>query len=91
MFKSIIEEIFLDSQGLSEKIKHSVEYKKVSDEAYSFYEKLRNCLNDRQKEVFEDFANSEISVRAETELTHFKAGFKAGVILVLECLTSPLG
>lgn len=86
MKKSIIEEIYLDNQSLSEKVKPSEEYKKVSDESYGFYEQLNKILNDEQKEIFEKFANSEMGVCAEAELMHFKEGVKVGFLFAIECL-----
>lgn len=86
MKKSIIEEIYYDKLNVCEQVELSEEYKKISDEAYRFYKRLKNILNDEQKKIFEDFANSEIGVCAEGELLHFKEGFKLGLLLAIECL-----
>ena len=86
MIKSIIEEIYLDNQSISEKIKPSEEYKKVLDEAHKLYAKLKALLNDEQKELFESFTEAHIGVCAESEFTHFKEGLKFGLKLCIESL-----
>ncbi|MDE7395537.1 MAG: hypothetical protein K2M95_05430 [Clostridiales bacterium] len=86
MEKSIIEEIYFNDLRLSERLSSSKEYKKISDEAYGFYERLNDILNDEQKKIFEDFTNSESSACAEGWLFHFKEGIKVGLLLAMECL-----
>ena len=86
MEKSIIEEIYFNNLSLGEQIVLSGQYKKISDEAYKYYKQLNDMLNDEQKKIFENFANSEMGVCAEGELLHFKEGLKVGLILAMECL-----
>ena len=40
MKKSIIKEIYLNNEGLGEQVVLNKKYKKASDKAYKFYEKL---------------------------------------------------
>ena len=86
MEKSIVERICYDCESLSEHIVLSDEYKRLTKEALEFYNRLNNLLNDEQKKIFEDFVDSEIQVRAEHSLLHFKEGLKTGLLLAIECL-----
>ena len=86
MKKSIIEEIYLSSESLNERIPFSEENKKISAEAYKFYNQLTGILNDEQKKIFENFVDLEMGACAESELMHFKEGLKVGLRLAMECL-----
>ncbi|MDE5943123.1 MAG: hypothetical protein K2H30_02830 [Clostridia bacterium] len=72
--------------GLCEKIKSSERYKKVSEEGYKIYNKLKESLNDEQKAELDKFADLTLEEQSEAEETYFKAGIKAGLRIAAECL-----
>lgn len=85
MNKSIIEEICLNNTSLRERA-FSDEYKKLSDETDKLYKQLIDILNDEQKKIFNEFIDLGIGVCGEMEFLRFKEGFKAGLLLAIECL-----
>ncbi len=86
MKKSIIEQICFHNESLIEQVVLSEEYKNLSDNAYKIYNQLKEVLNDEQKEIFINFANSEMDVSAEGQTLFFKEGLKFGLLLAMECL-----
>lgn len=86
MEKSIIEEIYMNNESISEQIVMSEKHKKLSDEAYKLYNQFIETLNDGQKKIFENFLELEMEVCAEGEFTNFKEGLKVGVLLCMECM-----
>jgi len=86
MKKSIIEEICFNNVCLMEQVVLSEEYRNLSHNAHNLYTQLKGLLNDEQKKIFEEFANSEMEVCAEAEELFFKEGLKFGMLLASECL-----
>ncbi len=86
MKKSIIDEICFNNERLIDRVALSEEYKNLSHNAHKLSTQLSGLLNDEQKKIFQDFADSEMGVCAEGEKLFFKAGLKAGLLLALECL-----
>ena len=85
MEHSIID-FLLHNDDTHEAIKYSEEYKKVSEKRYKVYNKLREMLTGEQRELFDEFANSEIDEIALSNDAYFKSGVKAGVRFVSECM-----
>lgn len=83
---TIVENIFLKNKSLSEQVKMSEEYKKISEESYGYYKRLKEILNDEQKEILDNFADAEMGVCAEGEYLHFRQGLKVGLLLAMELL-----
>lgn len=86
MARSIIDEIYSNSEFLYERSALGERYNKKSDEAYKLYTHLKDLSNDEQKKIFEDFIESEMEARSEVEYMHFKEGVKVGLLLAIECL-----
>ena len=47
---------------------------------------LTLLLNDKEKELFDSFINSQLELNAETALENFKHGFKLGCRIMIEVL-----
>lgn len=43
-------------------------------------------MNDEQKKKLSDLWNAEANTELEVGLAYFKAGFKSGLLLAIECL-----
>ncbi len=85
MQNSVIDLILSDE--LHESIKHSGEYKSMSDECFAVYEQLRKQLPAEQFAVFEKFADLTMGAESESNKAYFKEGIKMGMRIAVECLT----
>ena len=81
--KSVIEEIY-NGDWSSENFKSSEEYGKISDECDKLYKELQSYLNDKQKEVLFNYMIKTGGLEGETACTHFKEGFKLGLLIAVE-------
>ncbi len=86
MKKSIIDEICFNGESLIEQVVLSEEYKNLSADAHKYYNQVNEVLTDEQRNVFDKFVNSEFETSAVGQKMFFKEGFKAGVLLAMECL-----
>lgn len=87
MLKSIIEEIFSDNQGYMEKIKPTEEYLKLWQDSCDLIDKMKETLEDSQKQDLDKLNELQIGICAEGEFGYYKEGFKIGLFLGLECLS----
>ena len=87
MQKSVIDFILSNDCSIFEKMKFTEEYKRISAEELKIYENLKESLSDEQKKEFDKFSDLIIDEEAMVEETYFKAGFKLGVRLAVECLS----
>lgn len=88
MQKSIIDDVFLSDDRVYSNIERTKHYNKISEEAYSRYEKLTAELSEEHKKLFEEFADLELDKQAEGEDIFFKAGLKLGMRLAFECINN---
>lgn len=84
--KSVIEEIYMDNEGISEKIKETKRFWEIEDEINEIVSELDKSFNDEQKNAYRklDFLYAE--QEGEMTYNHFKEGFKLGFRLCLELL-----
>ena len=80
--KSVIEDIYYGN--IAESIKTSEEYGKICDECDKLYKELQTYLNDKQKEVLFNYMIKTGGLEGETACTHFKEGFKLGLLVAVE-------
>ena len=87
MTKSIIEKIFLGGVGFCDSVKLSEKYEKISKKAYEVYFKLKEDLNERQKEIFNIYSDLRTEECAESDMTYFKEGVKLGILLCMDSMS----
>ena len=85
--KSIIEEIYLGNRGCVETVKMSDEYWKTNHTVSEKTEEYKKMFNEEQQQRFLEFCESYTLLGAESALSHYKEGFKIGLLLALECLS----
>ena len=85
MEHSIIDYI-LYNDNTHDAVKYSEEYKKISRERMKIHDKLEGMLTEEQKQVFNEYVNSELGEIALSNDAYFKLGLKVGVRLVSECM-----
>lgn len=81
---SIIEQIYNGERGFFETIKASEEYIKILDKVDGAYKQLNEQLNEEQKKLFADFIALTHELESESILTHYKEGFKIGLLMGME-------
>ncbi len=84
MEHSVIDYIYVTNQTVNEKVKENKEFRKASERALKFYDKLNGTLTDGQKDYLERFIENEV---AQTDImlrAAFKCGIKYGVRFVAE-------
>ena len=80
MEHSVIDYIYVTNQTVNEKVKENKEFRKASERALKFYDKLNETLTDEQKDYLERFIENEV---AQTDImlrATFKCGIKYGEI-----------
>lgn len=82
--KSIIEEIYYGNCENHETIKPSEEYWNIHKEYGKIYEKLEEGLNEEQKQLLSDLYVEGGGLEGEMACTHFKEGFKMGLLIAVE-------
>ena len=80
--KSVIEEIY--NGNITDNIKMSEEYYKICGECDTLYKEIEKHLNEKQKENLFNLILKDSGLEAETACTHFKEGFKLGLLIALE-------
>ncbi len=83
MSKSILEEIY---NRLLENLDAGKEYRRIADEAFEYYEKLKNILNEEQRAWLDEIYVLSGGTESEWGHANFRMGMKLGVQLVLEGL-----
>ncbi len=84
--KSVIEEIYYGNCKNYETIELSEEYWKVNKKYGELYEKLEEGLNEEQKKLLNDLYVQSAGLEGEAACTHFKEGFKMGLLIAIEAL-----
>ena len=84
--KSVIEDIYYGNRGHSETIKESEEYFKVQQEVGTLCEEFDKTLTEEQRQVFEKIHYLLLGLEAEATVTHFKEGFKLGMLAAVESM-----
>ena len=87
MQKSMIDFILSNDYSIFEKMKLTEEYQRISAEELKIYENFKKSLSGELEKEFDKFSDLIIDEQAMVEETFFKAGFKLGVRLAVECLT----
>lgn len=83
MKKPIIEKFYYGLDPKTE-LTPSKEYWDALDEVLAIDKNLTENFSKEQKELFEKYENCEVEIESQTALTHFREGFKLGVLLGLE-------
>ena len=84
--KSIIEEIYLMKRGSVGTVKMSDEYWKINNIVTEKTEEYRKMFKEEQQSEFLEFCDTCTSLGTESALSHYKEGFKIGLLLAMECL-----
>ncbi|MDE6597722.1 MAG: hypothetical protein K2K60_03695 [Clostridia bacterium] len=84
--KSVIEEIYYGNRGHSESIRESEEYFKVQREVGTLCEEFDKTLTEEQRQVFDKIHFLLSGLEAEATATHFKEGFKLGMLVAVESM-----
>lgn len=82
--KSVLEEVYYSSEGLSSKIVESQEYNNSYKKFNEVYERLIKELNDGQKDELIELSNLAGNIEAAVGITHFIEGFKFCMRLMFE-------
>ena len=82
--KSIIEEIYIGNRGSCDTIKAGEKYFKVKEKYCKIYDKLEEGLNDGQKQLLDDLFMQSGGLEGELACSHFKEGFKLGMLVAIE-------
>lgn len=70
-----------------EAIKNNDGLKKLADQTSDIYIELDKSINTEQKEKLSKLWFAEANSQYEVGLAYYKAGFKAALLLAIECLT----
>ena len=81
--KSVIEDIY-NGNWSTENFKTSEEYCKISDECDKLYKEISKHLNEEQRENLFNLVIKNGGLEGETGCTHFKEGFKLGMLIAFE-------
>lgn len=84
--KTILYDIYNNLVEDGEVLKNSKAYQKSTAEASDIYEEFDKSMNEEQKKKLSDLWDAEACTEYETGLAYYKAGFKAGLLLAIECL-----
>ena len=86
--QSIIEEIFYKKLGYRVNVPDDEEYKKRSAEYDKLFEALEETLTESQRKMLDDLYFCGGGVDGVVNYLYFKDGFRAGVLLGMELLSS---
>ena len=86
MLNSLVDYIFSTNSDLDESVKQNDEYRNLSDESYTIYDKLRKLLDIEQGSLLEQMVSLLSDVETASNKAYFKEGLKTGVRLAVECL-----
>ena len=84
--KSIIEEIYYGNRGDYNTIKAGEKYFKVKERYCEIHDKLEEGLNEEQKQLLDDLFIQSGGLEGEFACSHFKEGFKLGMLVAFEVL-----
>ena len=82
--KSAIGQIYCGENGFGKKIKETDKFWQLEDEISELVCDLQENLNKEQKELLSELENKFRERERETAQTHFKEGFKTGILIGLE-------
>ena len=81
--KSVIEDIY-NGNWSSENFKMSEEYSKINDECDKLYKEIEKHLNEEQRKNLFDLMIKSGGLEGEAACSHFKEGFKLGMLMAFE-------
>ena len=84
--KSIIEKIYMGKIGCVETVKMSDKYWQTINIVSEKTEEYKKIFTEEQQQKFLEFCDAYSLLGAENALSHYKEGFKIGLLLALECL-----
>lgn len=79
--KSVIEEIYYNVEG---NFKEDKEYWEINKNYGELFDKLSEKLTDEQKKLLIEIYNTSSGMEAEVGRTHFREGFKWGMLVAAE-------
>lgn len=79
--KSVIEEIYYN---VEDNFKEDKEYWETNKKYGELYDKLSENLTDEQKKLLMEIYNASSGLEASVGCTHFKEGFKWGMLVAAE-------
>lgn len=82
--KSVIEKIYNGERGCFENINESEKYWEISKEYGNIYDELAEGLTEKQKKILDNLFIVSGGLEAEAACTHFKEGFKLGLLIAIE-------
>lgn len=85
--QSVIDELFLGKRGYANVIKDDEGYKKALEEVCLLTEKIKKGLNEKQRKELGELSDAFGKLDAEISLIHYREGFKAGLLITVECFT----
>lgn len=85
--QSVIDEMFLGKRGYQSVIKEDDGYKKALEEVCLLTDKFENELNEKQRKALGELSDAFGKLGAEISLIHYREGFKAGLLIAVECFT----
>ena len=85
--KSIIKEIYMGTSGFAGTVKMSDTYQETSKIVSEMTDEYKKMFNEEEQRKFLEFCDMYTLLSAENALTHYKEGFKLGLLLAFECLT----
>lgn len=83
--KSVIKDIYLGKCGFNGTIKMSETHKETLATVFKMTEEYKKSFNEEQQRKFLEFCDLNNLLDAENALSHYKEGFKLGMLLALEC------
>ena len=83
--KSIIEELYYGNWSV-ENLKTSEEYRKICDECDKLQKEIEKHLNEEQRKNLFDLVLKTGGLEGEAACSHFKEGFKMGLLIAFEAL-----
>ena len=86
--KSIIKEIYMGTSGSVGTIKMSDKYWETNHIVSEMTDEYKKTFNEEEQRKFLEFCDMYTLLSAENALTHYKEGFKIGLLLAFECLTN---
>lgn len=83
--QSVIDEMFFGKRGYQNVIKDEEGYEKALKEVCELTEKIRKELNDEQEKDLRELSDAFGKLDAAISLIHYREGFKAGLLIAVEC------
>lgn len=87
--KSILDELYMGNIGFdSGYYSKNSPFSKAARKKFDNMEKLKETLNDSQKELFENYCDAQGDIEGITRYDTFTAALKFGVLFMMEILTN---